>query len=339
MPRRKTNTNVNDGNALCVWNFIMDDALIDAYLHQQTMGNRVGGTFTTHALDNIVNELKGKFPEKTIDKEKAQNQMKNIKRVFTRCYDIFKNGMSGFAWNPTKEMWDAEPEVWKHLIEAKPEAVEWMNKSIRNYEKLVQLYGQDRATGQHAETASKMRQRRRQNSMNLSGGSSTGAIDDIDFMVSQNTTNLENLGDNEDIEIQDDELGDEASPEVPSSSRSKKVRRSYSCDDDSKFSTAVETMSNAFVQSTTAIVEVSKNVLNVTNNILSTFGQNTNSIGASDVWVMLVNLGFSQHFLNKACLFLINDHKMLEGIMGCPDEHRKSLLLTSMVAKPRGIFI
>ncbi|KAH7690269.1 Cytochrome c/b562 domain-containing protein [Dioscorea alata] len=318
MPRRKANTNVNDGNGMCVWNCIMDDTLIDAYLHQQTMGNRIGGTFTTHALDNIVNELKGKFPEKTIDKEKAQNRMKNIKRAFTRCYDIFKNGMSGFAWNPTKEMWDAEPKVWKHLIEAKPEAAEWMNKRIRNYEK------------KHAETASEMRQRRRQNSMNLSGGSSTGAIDDIDFMVSQSTANLENLGNNENIEIQDDDLGDEASPEVPSSSRSKKVRRSYSRDDDSKFSTAVETMSNAFVQSTTAIVEVSKNVLNVTNNILSTFGKNTNSIQASDVWVMLVNLGFSQPFLNKAYLFLINDHKMLEGIMGCPNEHRKSLLLTSM---------
>ncbi|KAH7655855.1 Cytochrome c/b562 domain-containing protein [Dioscorea alata] len=264
------------------------------------MGNRIGGTFTTHALDNIVNELKGKFPEKTIDKEKAQNQMKNIKRAFTRCYDIFKNGMSGFAWNPTKEMWDAEPEVWQHLIE---------------------LYGQDRVMGQHAETASEMRQRRHPNSMDLSASSSSGAIDDIDFMVSQNTVN---------IEINDDELGHEASPEVPSSSRSKKVRKSYSRDDDGKFSMVVETMSNSFVQSTTAIVKVSKNVLNVTNNILSTFGQNTNSIKASDVWVMLVNLGFSQPFLNKAYLFLINDPKMLEGIMGCPDEHRKSLLLTSM---------
>ncbi|KAF2322288.1 hypothetical protein GH714_010497 [Hevea brasiliensis] len=39
----------------------------------------------------------------------------------------------------------------------KPDVVEWMNKSVRNFEKLVQLYGQDRATGKHAETLSEMR--------------------------------------------------------------------------------------------------------------------------------------------------------------------------------------
>ena len=35
----------------------MDDTLIDAYLHQQTMGNRVEGTLTMHVLENIDNEF------------------------------------------------------------------------------------------------------------------------------------------------------------------------------------------------------------------------------------------------------------------------------------------
>ena len=71
MPKRKTSSNAPDGNAMCTWTFKMDDAFIDAYLHQQTMGNRVEGTFTTHVLENIVNELKSKFPNKPIDKAKV----------------------------------------------------------------------------------------------------------------------------------------------------------------------------------------------------------------------------------------------------------------------------
>ncbi|KAH7679457.1 Cytochrome c/b562 domain-containing protein [Dioscorea alata] len=310
---------------MCQWNFNMDDALVDAYLHQQTMGNRIGGTFMTHALENIVNELKEKFLDKPIDKERAQNRMKNMKRAFTKCYDIFKNGMSGFAWNPIKEMWEAEPEVWQHLIEAKPEAAEWVNKSIRNYDKLVQLYGQDRATGQHTETASEMRRRISQNSTNRSGGPHSGnTIDDIDFTVSQNTTNLENLGEN------DIEFAEEASPEAPRSSKSKKAKRSDGRDDVTVLSTGMESVSNAIVQSTTAIVQVSDIVLGVTTQILNKLGPNPDPIKAFDVWATLMNLGLSQPFLNQAYLFLMKDPKMLEAIIGCPDEHRKSLLLISM---------
>ncbi|KAF2309033.1 hypothetical protein GH714_000188 [Hevea brasiliensis] len=62
------------------WTHLMDDALIDAYLHQHIIGNRVGGSVTTHAMNNM-------------------------------------NGMSSFAWEPITEMWKAEPEVWEKLIE------------------------------------------------------------------------------------------------------------------------------------------------------------------------------------------------------------------------------
>ncbi|KAG6497403.1 hypothetical protein ZIOFF_045302 [Zingiber officinale] len=147
-------------NNQCIWTKVMDDALIDAYLNQHNIDNRVGGTFTTHAFENIVNELKAKFSDKLIDKERIQNRMKHIKRCWFSCYDIFKNGMSGFGWDPITEFFIAESEVWQQLIEIKPAAAEWKTKPIRNYEKLVQLYGKDRATGQYAEIASEMRKRK-----------------------------------------------------------------------------------------------------------------------------------------------------------------------------------
>lgn len=76
MLKRKISPNDHDGNAMCTWTFAMDDVLIDEHFHQQTMGNRVGGIFTTYALENIVNELKGKFPNKPIDKKNTQNHKK-----------------------------------------------------------------------------------------------------------------------------------------------------------------------------------------------------------------------------------------------------------------------
>ncbi len=72
----KANANAIDGNGLCNWTCPMDDAIVDAYLQQHMLGNRVGGTFTTHASDTIIKELKENFLDKPIDKEKAQNRMK-----------------------------------------------------------------------------------------------------------------------------------------------------------------------------------------------------------------------------------------------------------------------
>ena len=39
------------------WNSVMDDALVDAFLHQVIISDRVNETFTSKAYDNIVKEL------------------------------------------------------------------------------------------------------------------------------------------------------------------------------------------------------------------------------------------------------------------------------------------
>ena len=94
----------------------MDDVLIDALLHQHHLGNRNGSVFTTHAYDNIVKDLQEKF-ENPIDKQKVKNRIKTIKYNWSECYDVFKNGLSGFAWSLITKMWSAEPEVWESLIQ------------------------------------------------------------------------------------------------------------------------------------------------------------------------------------------------------------------------------
>ncbi|PHU04842.1 Betaine aldehyde dehydrogenase, chloroplastic [Capsicum chinense] len=100
--------------------------------------------------------------------------------------------MSGFAWDLITHKWDAEPEVWDQLIQFKPQAVELKNKSFQKYEKLVMLYGKDRATGKHVETGSDMLKRNtHKNLRKLSADSFT--INEIDDMGFINTDSLEDM--------------------------------------------------------------------------------------------------------------------------------------------------
>lgn len=55
----------------------MDEILIDAYLHQQTLGNKNGN----NAMDNILQELKTHFLDKLVSKDKIKDHMKHKKQI------------------------------------------------------------------------------------------------------------------------------------------------------------------------------------------------------------------------------------------------------------------
>ena len=73
---------------------------------------RVNGTFISKAYDDIVKELVEKF-DMEINKDKLKNRQKEN---FHKCYDIFKDRLSGFGWNDSLNTWTTEPEVWEPLI-------------------------------------------------------------------------------------------------------------------------------------------------------------------------------------------------------------------------------
>jgi len=87
----------------------MDEVMIHAYLHQQTLGNKNRNCMTPGTMDNILQELKNNFPDKPISKEK-------IKDHFNGCYDLFKNGQHGFVLDSKSNLWTTEPDVWDKLI-------------------------------------------------------------------------------------------------------------------------------------------------------------------------------------------------------------------------------
>ncbi|KAJ0972377.1 hypothetical protein J5N97_020336 [Dioscorea zingiberensis] len=159
-----------------------------------------------------------------------------------------------------------------------------------------------------------MRQRRMQNSRNTFENFCSGnEIDEIDLLVSQNTINLENLGQNV--------IEDEAAPlptnqgaqfEVPSSSKSKKGKGCNGHDDKDKLSNSIDNVANAIMQSTIVMVEVPNAMMKTNKDPTKDF----------DVWAMLTDLGFSEPFFTDAYLFLLKDAKMLEALIRCPNECR-----------------
>ncbi|KAI9087842.1 hypothetical protein K1719_030172 [Acacia pycnantha] len=152
-PSMTPDANVPISEKSLIWTSKMDDALIDSFTHELDMGNKVNGTFTPTAYGNIVAHLTKQFGFK-VDKEKVKNRWKTLKKKYSEVYDIFKGGMSGFSWNPSTHTWEAEDQVWEQLIEVKPKAANWRNTPLPNFERMLALYGNDRATGDEGDTSS-----------------------------------------------------------------------------------------------------------------------------------------------------------------------------------------
>ena len=97
------------------WNDQMDVAFIEAMLKEQNAGNRPNGNFSPHAYSNMVKALSEKF-NVTFEKEKLKNRIKTLKKYFNQFHDVFKGvALSGYAWNPSTKLIEAEDEVWEAL--------------------------------------------------------------------------------------------------------------------------------------------------------------------------------------------------------------------------------
>ncbi|XP_060216644.1 uncharacterized protein LOC132644103 [Lycium barbarum] len=218
-------------------------------------------------------------------------------------------GMSGFLWDPITNMWDAEPEVWDQLIQAKPAAAELRTMSIRNYDKLIILYGKDRDTGKHAETGPDMLKRGARKNLKRSSTSSL-TIDEVDEMISVNVASLENTE-----EHGQDKQNQPTNGEPTSSSyletltpiRNKKSKHDHLDGMADMLRGGMDNLSNAI-------------------NRLSTMPP----IPANEIWQMVKEMNLERHLSNKAYIVLCKNADMCRTLMGCPQEDRKILLLTMM---------
>ncbi|XP_021733982.1 uncharacterized protein At2g29880-like [Chenopodium quinoa] len=209
------------------WTEIMDALLIESLLHQQQIGNRINGQWTSSSYDFMVKELREKLKLPLLKKEHLQNRQKTLKKNFNDAHDMFKHS-SGFGWDSESKLFLAEPEVWKTLIETKPEAKKWMTTPIPFYDKLMDLYAKDRANGEGSLTA---KERARQRSDN-GKDSPPNNIEAIDDLVSQNEIILEDFGCNNSPIMQKLGSSGASKNESKGESSSKGKKRKGSPDDD-----------------------------------------------------------------------------------------------------------
>ncbi|KAJ4842442.1 hypothetical protein Tsubulata_034910 [Turnera subulata] len=147
MVKGKRNSNKEKDNAsrdTLLWTTDMDTVLLDVFIEEQHKGNRHDDTFTIQAYKNVLESLREQFG-RHIQKSHIKNRLKTLKKYFGECKDLF-HGVSGFAWNPITKLFDATPKdnSW---------ARKWRHTLVHNYDKLYDLCGEDRATGDFSESA------------------------------------------------------------------------------------------------------------------------------------------------------------------------------------------
>ncbi|KAL2339001.1 hypothetical protein Fmac_013447 [Flemingia macrophylla] len=101
------------------WTDEMDFRLLSAMLDEARLGNRVDGSWTTQAYNNMVESLR-------------------------------QSGLIGITKNNVKNRQKSLKDRWR---ETKPSAAKWRVNPIRYYDLMEELWGADRATGHMARTA------------------------------------------------------------------------------------------------------------------------------------------------------------------------------------------
>ena len=180
-----------------------------------------------------------------------------------------------------------------------------MRKPIANYDKMMILCGDDRATGENAETAKDIRRKK-----SPTRESESIEINDINLESFQDTFEV---GNNNDV----------SSPEIQSTrNQESKTKRSKKCKDESEvegIKVALQDIAEALRESTAAYERVQQKL----------------PISEAEIWKLLEDLTIESHLFSRAYLYLLDHPERIRAVIGCPEEKRKELLL-EMVCGPNG---
>jgi len=83
-------------------------------IDEAQLGNMVYGSWTTQAYTNIVEALQ-ESGLVGLTKNNVKNRQKSLKDTSCEVHDLF-SGLTGFAWNQSTKIFEAEHEVWDDLI-------------------------------------------------------------------------------------------------------------------------------------------------------------------------------------------------------------------------------
>jgi len=96
------------------WEFIkwtedMDEKLLTAMIEEARLGNKVDGSWTTQAYNNIVSNL-NQLGFVSVSKNNVKNRQKVVKEKWHEVHDLFSS-LSGFSWSSSSKRFEAKEEV------------------------------------------------------------------------------------------------------------------------------------------------------------------------------------------------------------------------------------
>lgn len=190
----------------------------------------------------------------------------------------------------------------------------WRNKSIPHYGKLLGLYGQYRATGEYAETAFEIKQRRA--TTNVPKLESIYDIDEILFNHEATLYNCD-VNNNKEVEIspeaQSEATPQGANPTICEEGISSKKRKGKAKDVETgleMLANSINTLVEAFVKSSAETVKK----------------QPTYVMSENEVWTMLEKMQVDESIFYKVYFYLIRDNDAQRALLGCPQQHKMKLL-------------
>ncbi|GMP55541.1 hypothetical protein CsSME_00020331 [Camellia sinensis var. sinensis] len=130
------------------WNNEKDLVLIDSLLDQMLGGQKIGGSFTSSAYGAASKAVSTKFSVHC-DSNHVRNRLKTLKSNLAMAKDMLATD-SGFRYNHSTQLIEATTGVWAAYLKAKPKASHFQHAPIQNFQKLCQLFEEDRATGSFA---------------------------------------------------------------------------------------------------------------------------------------------------------------------------------------------
>ncbi|XP_076905298.1 uncharacterized protein LOC143561022 [Bidens hawaiensis] len=257
-----------------------------------------------------VEELSTKF-QMNVSKKHLKNRLKTLKERFSKWYDLFHGtSLSGFSWNSTTQLIEAEDEVWDKLIHSNPESKALKTKKVTNFNEMLELFAKDMASCAQAETG-KERNARFQKNENIN----LETFPEVDDFYAANDVILETQFDNDD-DIQvlhpTSSLAEQSSSAKKCKTRKRKVEQDNE-DLASMIMNNVGSVANANLED---------------NKILDRVYHREYT--GEEIYNTMEPMGLESHEIRRALRYMVATQADARALFSCPPQIRLGLLRDTM---------